>query len=178
MIKNIMKFRYFLLIFSLVIGLGLFCSNSAFAITKIGFVDMEKAVVGTKEFKRGIANFNREFQKEKSVIAAREEKIKKMLEQINKQGFVLTPELKKKKEESFLLEKKKFERYVQDRNEEFEKKRQDMMNKILEKMLKVLKVMGKQKKMTMVLEKKALFYSDDALDLTSQAIIAYNKKHK
>ncbi len=173
-----MKLRCFLLIFSVVFGLGFFYTHQAFALTKIGFVDMEKAVVGTKEFKRGIANFNREFQKEKAVIAAREEKIKKMLEQINKQGFVLTPELKKKKEESFLKEKKKFERYVQDRNEEFEKKRQDVMSKILEKMLKVLKVMGKQKKMTMVLEKKALFYSDDALDLTSQAITAYNKKYK
>lgn len=45
-------------------------------------------------------------------------------------------------------------------------------------MLKVLKDLGKERKYTMILEKKAVFYSDTAGDLTKMATLAYDKIHK
>ncbi len=98
-----------------------------------------------------------------------------MLIELNKQANVLNPALKKKKEESFLREKKDFERYVQDREEEFARKEKIVLDKISKKMLEVLKQLGKQKKLSMVLEKKAVFYSDSTMDLTSLATKTYNK---
>jgi len=142
---------------------------------KIGFVDVQKAIVETTEFKRSQLNFRTELQKEKGIIDARKNKVEKMLIELNKQANVLNPALKKRKEESFLREKKDFERYVQDREEEFARREKAALDKISRKMLEVLKQLGKQKKLTMVIEKKAVFYSDSTLDLTRLAIKTYNK---
>ena len=142
---------------------------------KIGFVDVQKAIVETTEFKRSQVKFRAELQKEKGIIEARKKKVEAMLIQINKQANVLNPALKKKKEESFLREKKDFERYVQDREEEFARREKAALDKISRKMLEVLKQLGKQKKLTMVLEKKTVFYSDSTLDLTTLATKTYNK---
>ncbi len=142
---------------------------------KIGFVDIQKAITETKEFKKSQMKFRVELQKEKGIIDARKKKVEMMLIEINKQANVLNPSLKKKKEESFLREKKDFERYVQDREEEFARTEKAALDKISKKMLEVLKQLGKQKKLTMVLEKKTVFYSDSTLDLTSLATKTYNK---
>jgi outer membrane protein len=142
---------------------------------KIGFVDVQKAITETNEFKKSQMKFRVELQKEKGIIEARKKKVENMLIELNKQANVLNPTLKKKKEESFLREKKDFERYVQDREEEFARKEKIALDKISKKMLEVLKQLGKQKKLTMVLEKKTVFYSDSTLELTSLAIKTYNK---
>ncbi len=155
-------------------------SNSAQAAgsVRIGFIDIQEAVAGTKEFKRVFTQFRTHFQKEKKLIVQRESKIKAMLEEINGQGAVLKDAEKRRKEEKFLKEKKSFERYVQDKNEEFARKEKEITDSILRKMLEVLKKIGKERKYTMILEKKAVFYSDTAADLTSIASKAYDRAYK
>lgn len=150
-------------------------ANPAAADVKVGFVDIQKAITETREFKKSQIKFRMEIKKEKGIIDARKKRVEDMIKELNKQSFVLNPELKKKKEESFLREKKSFERYVQDRDEEFNRKEKVALEKISKKMLAVLKQLGKQKKLTMVIEKKAVFYSDSALDLTSLATKTYDR---
>jgi outer membrane protein len=156
-------------------GQVLFASETAAKDIKIGFVDIQKAITETNEFKKSQMKFRVEIQKEKGIIDARKKKVESMLIEINKQANVLNPSLKKKKEESFLKEKKDFERYVQDREEEFARKEKVALDKISKKMLEVLKQLGKQKNLTMVIEKKAVFYSDSSLELTTLATKTYNK---
>ncbi len=145
---------------------------------RVGFIDIQASVASTKEFKRVFIQFRANFQKEKKLINAREDKIKKLLEDINKQGTILKGAEKRRKEEKFLKEKKSFERYVQDKNEEFQRKEKEITDSILRKMLEVLKKIGKERKYTMILEKKAVFYSDTAADLTKIATKAYDRIHK
>ena len=98
----------------------LFTLNAATAAeSKIGFIDVQKAISSTKEWKKGFAAFKAGFQKQKGVISKKEEEIKKMLEDLNKQSFILDPKLKKKKEEDFRKRKVAFERYVEDQNNDF-----------------------------------------------------------
>jgi outer membrane protein len=174
--KNLKKYRLlgWAILFAMS-GQFIAVNQSTAADIKIGFVDVQKAIVETKEFKKSQMKFRVELQKEKGIIESRKKKVEAMLSEINKQANVLNPTLKKKKEESFLKEKKDFERYVQDREEEFSSREKAALDKISRKMLEVLKQLGKQKKLTMVLEKKAVFYSDSSLDLTSLATKTYNK---
>jgi len=159
----------------LLFGLMTAVTEATAADIKIGFVDVQKAIVETKEFKRSQKKFRVELEKEKGIIDARKKKVETMLVEINKQANVLNPSLKKRKEESFLREKKDFERYVQDREEEFARREKAALDKISKKMLEVLRQLGKQKKLTMVLEKKTVFYSDSSLDLTILATKTYNR---
>jgi outer membrane protein len=154
-------------------------TTTAFAAeSRVGFVDIQKAVISTKEWKRSFESFKKNFAKEKKKIKSREARIKKMLADLNKQSFVLEPELKKKKEDKFRKEKVAFERYVQDQNAEFGKSEKEMTQKILIKMMKVIQKIGKDKKYTMILEQKVVLYHDKGNDLTSLAIKTYDRSNK
>ena len=146
--------------------------------SRVGFVDIQKAVINTKEWKEEFEAFKKNFAKEKKKIKARENRIKKMLGDLNKQNFVLDPELKKKKEDKFRKEKVAFERYVQDQNEEFTKSEKEITQKILLKMMKIIKKIGKEKKYTMILEQKVVLYHDKGNDLTVLATKTYDRKNK
>ena len=75
-----------------------------------------------------------------------------------------------------LMQKKKdFERYVQDKNEEFAKKEKVITGEILGKMVKVIKKLGESKKFTMILDKKVGLYFDQSVDLTILATKTYDK---
>jgi outer membrane protein len=165
----------------LLIGLVFFgpLAISSFAAdSRIGFVDIQKAVLGTKEWKKNFEIFKKDFAKEKKKIRARENRIKKMQEDLTKQSFVLDPELKKKKEDRFRKEKIAFERYLQDQNNEFGKNEKEITQKILLKMMKIIKKIGKEKKYTMILEEKVVLYHDRVNDLTTLATKTYDRNNK
>ena len=67
---------------------------------------------------------------------------------------------------------------MQDQNQEFGKDEKEMTQKILLKMMKVIKKIGKEKKFTMILEQKVVLYHDRGNDLTSLATKAYDKSNK
>ena len=169
------------LYFCLLIGLVFFgpLAISSFAAeSSIGFVDIQKAVLGTKEWKKNFEIFKKDFAKEKKKIKTRENRLKKMLQDLNKQSFVLDPELKKKKEDRFRKEKIAFERYLKDQNDEFGKNEKEITQKILLKMMKVIKKIGKEKKYTMILEEKVVLYHDRGNDLTTLATKTYKLDNK
>ncbi|GJL78609.1 MAG: OmpH outer membrane protein [Nitrospinaceae bacterium] len=153
--------------------------NTAMAAeSKIGFIDVQKAISSTKDWKKGFAAFKANFQQQKGLISKKEKKIKKMLEDLNKQSFILDPKLKKKKEDDFRKEKVAFERYVEDQNNEFGKKEKEMTRKFLQQMIEVIQKLGKDRKYTMILEKKSVLYHDQGNDLTNLAVKAYDMKYK
>ena len=142
---------------------------------RVGFIDIQAAVTGTNEWKKEFASFKTKFQKEKLSIAAKEKNLKKLIEDLNKKSMVLSPKLKKKKEEALIKKKKNFERYLQDKNEEFAAEEKGLKNKIFKKMTKIVKGLGESKKFTMILEKKVGLYFDQSVDLTALATRTYNK---
>ena len=174
--------RKFEIIFQLLICGFMICGPltvSAFAAdSRIGFLNIQKAVSNTKDWKSQFVKFKADFTKEKKRIKLREKKIKKMLENLNKQSYVLDPDLKKKKEDEFRKEKIEFERYVQDQNAEFGKKEKEMTQKILIKMVDVVKKIGKEKKYTMIVEEKFALYHEKSIDITGMATRAYDKANK
>ena len=168
---------YFFLLIGLVFFGPLVMSSFA-AESRIGFVDIQKAVLETKEWKKQFEIFKKDFAKEKKKIQARETRIKKMLADLNKQSSVLSPEVKRKKEDRFRKEKIAFERYLKDQNDEFGKNEKEITQKILIKMMKVIKKLGKEKKYTMILEEKVVLYHDRGNDLTALATKTYNRTNK
>jgi len=178
---QLFSFKTHKVYFCLLIGLVFFgpLAISSFAAeSRIGFVNIQKAVISTKEWKRNFETFKKNFAKEKKKIKAREKRIKKMLEDLNKQSFVLDPELKKKKEDKYRKEKIAFERYLQDQNTEFSKNEKEVTQKILLKMMKVIQKLGKEKKYTMILEEKVVLYHDLGNDLTALATKTYDRSNK
>ena len=88
---------YFCLLLIGLVFFGPLTISSFAAESRIGFVDIQKAVLGSKEWKKNFEIFKKDFAKEKKKIKARENRIKKMLQDLNKQSSVLDPEVKKRR---------------------------------------------------------------------------------
>lgn len=153
--------------------------SSAFgASSKVGFIDMQKAISSTKSFQKEMVKYQKDYKDEQKKINARETKIKEAKEELEKQGFVLSPELKAKKETKWREDFKNFKRYVQDQNEMFQRKRDEIGRKILVKMMDVIKQVGKEKKFSVILEKKSVLYSDTSIDLTNAVVKKFDSTSK
>jgi outer membrane protein len=146
--------------------------------SKVGFIDVQKSISSTKAWKKGFADFKNKYKKQRAVITQKENKIKKLLEDLNKQSFILDPKLKKKKEDQFRKEKVAFERYVEDQNKDFGLKEKEMTREFLKQMLEIIQKLGKDRKYTMILEKKSVLYNNLGNDLTSQATKTYDRMYK
>ena len=120
----------------------------------------------------------RVIKKKQNLISTKQKKIKSMYEEITKQGFVLDPTLKKSKEERFRKEQVDFERYVQDKKEEFGRKEKEITEKIFTKMIKVVRKIGSEKKFSVIMDEKTLLYSDSALDISNIAVKTYDRIYK
>ena len=74
---------------------------------RVGVIDIQAAVTGTKEWKKEFSLFKTKFEKEKVLISVKEKNLKKMIEDLNKKSMVLSPELYKKKEETLIKKKER-----------------------------------------------------------------------
>ena len=177
MVNSLVRLRQFVYVYSFFIIFFLLTQTTPGCAkdVRVGVIDIQAAVAGTKEWKREFVSFKTKFEKEKISISAKEKQLKKMIEDLNKKSMVLSPELKKKKEDALLKKKRDFERHVQDKNEEFAKKEKEITGKILKKMGAIIKKLGEGKNFTMILEKKVGLYFDKSVDLTKLATQAYDK---
>ena len=53
-----------------------------------------------------------------------------------------------------------------------------MTRNLLKQMIEIIQKLGKDRKYTMILEKKSVLYHDKGNDLTDQAVKTYDRKYK
>lgn len=145
--------------------------------TKIGFVDMQKAIQSTAAGKKAKTELESEFNKKKKELEKKEADLKKMGEDLERKKSVLSEEVLGKKQAEFQEEMLKYRDVVGKSQVEIQKKERDLTAPILEKMRKVIAKVAKDKGYTMILENSqmVLFATADA-DLTNEVIKTYEKE--
>lgn len=162
-----------MLIFTALLTAGALAS----ADTKIGFVDMQKAVQSSDAGKKAKSELEGEFEKKKKELQKREADLKKMGEDLEKKKSVLSEEALGKKQGEFQEEMMKYREIVQKSQLEIQKKEHDLTQPILDKMKKVIEKVAKEKGYNMVLENNAMvLYTDKSSDITEDVIKAFGKE--
>ena len=155
----------------------LMMAAAAQAETKIGIVDMQKAIQSTSTGKKAKAELEGEFNKKKKELEKKEADLKKMGEDLEKKKSVLSEEALGKKQAEFQEEMMKYRDVVGKSQLEIQKKEKDLTLPILEKMKKVIAKIAKEKSYTMVIENnQAILFATPDSDLTDEVIKAYEKE--
>lgn len=157
---------------------ALFLAGSvAVAETKIGYVDMQKAVQATAAGKKAKAELEGEFEKRKKELQKKEADLKKMGEDLEKKKSVLSEEALQKKQGEFQEEMMKYRDQVGKSQLEIQKKDRDLTQPILDKMRKVIEKVAKSKGYALILENNAMvLYAGKENDLTDDVIKAFEKE--
>ena len=160
----------------IVLGMAL-AASFAQAETKVGFVDMQKAIQTTAAGKKAKAELEGEFNKKKKDLEKKEADLKKMGEDLEKKKSVLSEDALGKKQAEFQEEMLKYRDIVGKSQVEIQKKERELTAPILEKMKRVIGKIAKDKGYTLVLENSQMvLYATADADLTEDVIKAFDKE--
>jgi outer membrane protein len=172
------KYGYFVV--AALIAVLLVSVSPVQASEKTGFVDVREIMLSSAAGKKASDELKKTFEKSKETIQARENELKKMKEDIDKQRSLLKEDVLKEKEK---VHEKKFRDYqllVKDLNEDLQSKEQDIQKKLLPEILKIIREMGEKGKYSMIVDTSQipLPYFAKENNLTKQVIDELDKTTK
>lgn len=165
-------------IFAGVVVLMMSFMTLGFAEVKIGVVNMQKALDESEAGKAAVEKMKVEYAQMQEKINKETEALKKMQEDINTQGTLLTEEAKQKKVDEYQKRYKDAQRLVSDSNEAMKKKEQQYVGKIAQDLVELVEKMGKELNYDVIIESKesGVLYNSKKIDLTDLVIERYNKE--
>lgn len=156
----------------------LMAASVSMAESKVGYVDVQKAIQATAAGKKAKESLDGEYQKRKTQLDKKKADIEKMGQDLEKKKSVLSEEVLGKKQMELQEEMMRFQKTVGENQLEIQKKEEELVKPILNKMKGVIEKVAKEKGFSLVLENKTqsvLFASKDA-DLTDDVVKAFEKE--
>lgn len=145
--------------------------------TKLGYVDLQKAIQETSTGKKAKSDLEKEFNAKKGELQKKEGDLKKMADDFKKKEVALSDEMKAKKQQELQTEMMKFQREVGESQQNIQKKERELTEPILKKLQASLDKIAKEKGYAMVLEKseQSVLWAKKELDLTDDLVKEYEK---
>jgi outer membrane protein len=157
------------------VGVALLLSASTLvADMKVGVVDTQRAVMETEDGLRMQATLKKLFDKRQLEIDKRQNDLQAEREDIDKQRGVLSQEALATRVEKWQRDVAQVQQVFVDYNKELQKKQNELMQPILQKALGTVRRIATADGYVMVVDKQAVPYVRNDLDLTDRVITAYN----
>ncbi len=162
----------------IIISILLMSVSAMAADSKVGYVDVQKAIQATGSGKKAKEQLDGEFKKRKDVLDKKKADIEKMGQDLEKKKSVLSEEVLGKKQMELQEEMMKFQKNVAENQQEIQKKEKDLVDPILEKMKKVIEKVAHDKGFSLVIEKNGqnVLFAQKEADLTEDVVSAYEKE--
>jgi len=166
---------YLFLILILSGGLG----SSAFAEMRIAIVDLQKALVSVKEGANAKSKLQKEVEAKQAALKKKEAKIKKDVENFQKQSGVLSAKVKQEKQAKLQQRIMGFQQEAAKMQASLQNREKELTEPILKKLKKVISSLSKKNKYSLVLERNesGILFSNNVKDITSEVISTYNKSN-
>lgn len=149
----------------------------ALAETKLGYVDLQRALTESTAGKRARDKFKVEVDKLQSRLQKQKEDIERLKEQLEKKASVMKASEREEMEDDFRKKMRDFEREYKDSQADLQKKDADLTGQILRDLQKIIQEYGDREEYTMIVEMSSLLYAGKALDLTDHVIAEYDKSN-
>ena len=161
----------------LALAILLLGSATAFAEdTKLGFVDMQRALNETDDGKKAKASLKKVFDQKQKELDEQQAALKKDVEDLDKKRTLLPPEQVREKEAELQTRMQKVQQTYLRHQQDLQAKEQEATGKIFERMNKILGKIALAENFTMILDKGqgGIVFAKPHLDLTNDLIRRYN----
>jgi outer membrane protein len=147
--------------------------------TKFAYIDMQRALNGSdagKEAKEQLATRVKKYQDE---INVKQEDLKRLKDELEKQGLLLSESARKAKENDYQSKLKDFQRFAKDAQDELQAKDEEFTRKILEKLEKVVGEYGRLNGYTSIFVKnESMLFVAEKADITDEVLRNFNKNRR
>ena len=140
-----------------IIAFGFMAQAALAADTKIGYVDLQKAITQTSAGKTAKKKLEKEFKKKQADLKKKETDLKKMTKDLEKKSLVLSDDVKLKKQRSLQAEVLKYRELVGKSQMEIQQKERDLTMPIIKKLRTIIGEIAAKEGYTMVLVRTKCF---------------------
>jgi outer membrane protein len=166
---------------SLAIRAGLLClalsplATLASAQLKIAVVNVQKAMLDSDELKKVSAEVEARYKPRQEELQKLQNDLQSIQQQL--QSNKLTQQAQADLQLQGQRKQRDAQRISDDLQQEFDRDRQDILGKAAQKMQDIVKKIAEQKGLDVVMDVSQTLYFKPALDVTADALAAYNKAY-
>ena len=146
---------------------------------KLGSVDIQKVLIlseAGKEAKEQLAAKGNKYEAEKN---SREEDLKKLKGELEKQSVLLSESARGAKEKDYQQKLKEYQRFLKDAQDDLQAKNDELTNRLVEEIVKIVQGYGKMNGFSYIFVKNdSMVYADEKNDLTDEILKAFNTARK
>ena len=149
-------------------------SGVASAQTKVGVVDVQRAVASTEDGLRAQATLKKLFDSRQQELNKKQTDLQRQREDLDKQAKVLPKDALTKRVDEWQKQMMELQQIFLEYNKELEKKQKELTDPVFEKVLAIIKRLATTEGIDVILDKATVAYVRTDLDLTDKAIQMYN----
>ena len=144
--------------------------------SKVGIVDMQKAIQSSEAGKKAKSELETAFNKKKKELDDQGAALKKSQEDFQKKQGALSESAKREQGQKLQEKMMKYQELLQKSNVEIQKKEQEMSEPIIKQIRGKVAEIAKKHNFNLVVEKNdnIVIYSDDKNDITDEVVKAIN----
>lgn len=165
-----------------VLTVAIFCMSTPLlaADAKIGYVDLQKALNNSAAGKAAKEKIAAKVKGYEGQIDQKQKELKKLKDDLDKQGLLLSDETRGGKERDYQQKLKDLQRFTKDIQDELQQKDNEFTKQILTDLSKIISELGAKEGYTVILEKteSAVLFAEPSADLTDKVIKVYDAAPK
>jgi outer membrane protein len=155
-----------------------FTASFAPAAEKIGVINLREVMLNSESGKKVGAEFKQFLDKKQKEISRREEEVKSIRGELDKQRSLMTEETLKEKETNYQVKLRDLQRLFDDSKQEIQIKEQDMAKKMIPEIMKVVTSFGETEGFTVILDVNMVAFHAKGIDITGRVIQEFDKLNK
>lgn len=175
-----MKCKHLFVLGAVLVFLWTVFGGAVHAADKIGFVNLRKVMNSSDAGKKLTKKLNQSMEKDRAAILEQDKELKKLKEEIDQQGSKW--KAKKIKEKKITFEKKFqiFQISLNEFNVRVRQKEQEIVEKLMPKILEVVAKIAKKEEYTMVVDPQLsqLAFFSPGSDLTKRVLQEFDKSYQ
>lgn len=155
-------------------------TGNLLAADKIVFINMKEILQKSLSGQEATKDFQKAFEKVRARIQEREKELQQMKESLDKQRIILTEAALKEKEIEYEKQYRDYKRMVEDANGDMQRLNQEMMQKLVPEVLKIVGVIGKKEGYLAVwdTDSPGVAYYDPSVDISARVTTEYDNEFK
>ena len=146
---------------------------------KIGYVDLQRAVMEVDEGAEANRKLKADFDKKQKILDQKKNEIQALQQELESQGLMMKPEVKQQKAAELQQKMMEAQQVYVGLQTELSNKQVKAHGGILQKMQMILEAMGREYKLALIIEKTegSVLYAKSDMDYTNELIRRYNSAY-
>lgn len=152
-------------------------SGIAAAQAKIAVVNLQQAVLQTAEIKKASADLEAKYKPKQAEMEKLEKEIAEIQQKLQAGAGKLTPQAQQDLTIEGQRKQRDLQRLQQDVQDELNYERNEILQKSGQQMADIVRKLAEERQLDVVVDFSSTLYFKPALDLTAEAVAAYDKAH-